>query len=276
MWGVDPRLVVEWASKVDAGPFSSLGTLEIVTSYSYEPLTVLAAAAAVTKRVRLMTNIIVGPVRNSLTFAKQTLSINAMSGGRLTVGLAVGSREIDYYGAPVPFSRRGRGFDEQIALLKWLWAGGSIRDNEEPIGPLSAQNEGPELLIGGYAPDALARAGRWGDGYIASGHALGLAQAAFTTAQEAWRAAGRTGSFRFVGMQPFALGPRAQEQGEVYVRNFYSASSQMQTMLDTFYRTPEQIRDALRACADIGMDELVLMPAIAELDQVDRLAEVIG
>ena len=82
--GAGGRLLLDWASRVDAGPFSSLGSLDIVSSYGYEPLTVLAAAAAVTQRVRLMTNIMLGPVRNSLILAKQALSIDAISGGRLS------------------------------------------------------------------------------------------------------------------------------------------------------------------------------------------------
>ena len=274
--GASGRLLLDWASRVDAGPFSSLGSLDIVSSYGYEPLTVLAAAAAVTQRVRLMTNIMLGPVRNSLILAKQALSIDAISGGRLSLGLAVGSREDDYYGSPTPYRRRGSGFEEQLALIKRLWAGESTRQGGGPVGPPAAQPNGPELLVGGYSPQALARAGRLADGYIASGASPDQALAAFTKAEESWNASGRSGTFRFLVMQTFALGPRAQEAGEAYVRSFYGASGAMQMVLDTFLRTPEQVRDTLRAYADVGVDEFILSPSIAELDQIDRLADLIG
>ena len=162
--GAGGRLLLDWASRVDAGPFSSLGSLDIVSSYGYEPLAVLAAAAAVTQRVRLMTNIMLGPVRNSLILAKQALSIDAISGGRLSLGLAVGSREDDYYGSPTPYRRRGRGFEEQLALIKRLWAGESTRQGGGPVGPPSAQPNGPELLVGGYSPPGSRSGGaigRW-------------------------------------------------------------------------------------------------------------------
>jgi alkanesulfonate monooxygenase SsuD/methylene tetrahydromethanopterin reductase-like flavin-dependent oxidoreductase (luciferase family) len=274
--GADAQLLMEWASRVDAGPFSSLGTMDIVSSYGYEPLTVLAAAAAVTQRVRLMTNIMLGPVRNSLILAKQALSIDAISGGRLTLGLGVGSREGDYWGSPVPFRQRGRGFEEQLILIKRLWAGEPARDGGGPVGPPPAQSRGPELLVGGYSSQALDRAGRLADGYIASGASAEQALATFTRSKEAWTAAGRTGEFRFVAMQSFALGPSAQKGGEAHIRSFYGASVAMQMVLDTFLRTPAQVQDALRAFSDVGVDEFVLSPAIAELDQIDRLADLIG
>ena len=218
------------------------------------PWTVLAAAAAVTQRVRLMTNIMLGPVRNSLILAKQALSIDAISGGRLSLGLAVGSREDDYYGSPTPYRRRGRGFEEQLALIKRLWAGESTRQGGGSVGPPSAQPNGPELLVGGYSPQALARAGRLADGYISVGRLSG---------PSAWPPSPRRrshgtprtarGRSAFLVMQTFALGPRAQEAGEAYVRSFYGASGAMQMVLDTFLRTPEQVRDALRAYADVGV-----------------------
>ena len=81
-------LVLEWARRADAGPFSSVGVLERVVYDSFDPFAALAAAAAATSRVRLATMIAIGPLRSTALLAKQAASVHELSGGRLTLGLA--------------------------------------------------------------------------------------------------------------------------------------------------------------------------------------------
>src|SRR5712692_5890349 len=89
--GTDGQLVIEWARRADEGPFSSLGVLDRLVYDSYEPLLSLAAAAAVTQRVKLATTIVIGPLRNTTLLAKLAASLDALSNGRLVLGLAVGA-----------------------------------------------------------------------------------------------------------------------------------------------------------------------------------------
>ena len=78
--GADGALVVEWAQRADAGPFSSVAVLDRVAYDSLDPFAALAAAAGVTTRVRLATMIAVGPLRPTALLAKEAASVHALSG----------------------------------------------------------------------------------------------------------------------------------------------------------------------------------------------------
>src|SRR4051794_41336254 len=95
---VDRTGVVEWARRAEAAGFSSLGTLDRIAYGNYESFVALAAAAAVTKRIRLVTDILIAPLRaNTALLAKQALTIDHLGGGgRVVLGLAVGGRADDY------------------------------------------------------------------------------------------------------------------------------------------------------------------------------------
>jgi alkanesulfonate monooxygenase SsuD/methylene tetrahydromethanopterin reductase-like flavin-dependent oxidoreductase (luciferase family) len=110
--GADGRAVLEWARRAEAGPFASLGVLDRMVYDSVEPFAALAAAAAVTTRVRLVTMVVIGPLRNTVLLAKQAASLDLLSGGRLTLGLAIGARADDYQALGVDQAGRGRRLGE--------------------------------------------------------------------------------------------------------------------------------------------------------------------
>ena len=93
--GVSGSLVLDWAREADKGPFSSLATIDRLVYDNFEPLTVISAAAGATQRIRLMTSILLAPLRNGGVLAKQAATLDALSGGRLTLGIGVGGREDD-------------------------------------------------------------------------------------------------------------------------------------------------------------------------------------
>ena len=163
--GVSGDSILDWARQADSGPFSSVGIIDRVVYPNWDPLITLAAVAAVAQRVRLMTTLLIAPVRDAALLAKQAASIDVLSGGRLTLGLGVGRREDDYQAVGEDFHRRGRRFGRQLALMKRVWTGEDATDGAGPIGPEPVQPGGPELLIGAFAPAAIKRAGRWADGY---------------------------------------------------------------------------------------------------------------
>ena len=127
--GADGATVIEWARRAEAGPFASLGVLDRLVYDSYDPLIALAAAAAVTQRVRLATTIVIGPLHNTALLAKMAASLDALAGGRLVLGLAVGARDGRLRG------RRGGLRQPRAARLPSNWPPCARSGKTPAIGP---------------------------------------------------------------------------------------------------------------------------------------------
>lgn len=266
--GVSGDLLIDWAKRADGGPFSSLGVLDRVAYHNYEPFTALSAAAAVTKRIRLATMIVIAPLRNTVVLAKQAASLDAISNGRLTLGLAVGARGEDYEVAKVDPRGRGRRFAEQLETIRDIWEDG-------PVGP-KPSGTGPQLLVGGSSGEALARMARYSDGYMHGGGPPRAFAGAVTRARAAWTDLGRPGQPVVWGMGYFALGDGTAEKGAEYLRHYYAFTGSFAEKIAAGNLTsPGAIVDFIRGYEDAGCDELVLFPTVSSIDQVERLAEVI-
>src|SRR3954466_15997940 len=92
----DPFSLFSWARRADAGPFSTLGLLDRLVYTNPEPLVALAALAGATSRIRVQTEGLPGPLRSTALLAKQTATLDRMSGGRFTLGIGVGGRADDH------------------------------------------------------------------------------------------------------------------------------------------------------------------------------------
>lgn len=262
--GAAPRLVVEWARAADAGPFSCVGVLDRLRYDNLDPVVALAAAAAVTTRVTLATAILIAPLRTAAVVAKQAASLDALSGGRLTLGVGLGARRDDYELAGVEHATRARRLDEQLAELRDVW-------EDDAVGPASA----PTLLVGGASGPALARMARYADGWVHGGGPPRVFAAAAASARAAWRDAGRPGEPHVWGMGYFGLGDAA-ERGATYLRDYYAFTGPFaERIAEGNLVTPQQVVAFVRGYADAGCDELILYPTVAEPDQLGRLAEVL-
>ena len=265
-----PELVLDWAKRADERGFSSLGIIDRLVYPNLEPLITLAAVSSITKRVRLMTTVLVAPIRNTALLAKEAATLDRLSGGRLTLGLGIGGREDDSLAAGTHHKSRAKRFEEQIQLMRKIWAGETLSGRVGKIGPTTTQQGGPEVLIGGYTPAAAARAGRLGDGFIAGGGLDAKTAVSFyKTAEDAWKKAGRKGKPRFVCSAYYALGPNARNKGSAYILDYYafmgpSAGNAAKGILST----PTEVENAVNSFSQNGADELILWPTIPELQQL--------
>ena len=277
--GVKGELLLDWARRADSATFSSLGVTDRVVYQNYEPLMTLAAVAGVTKRIRLMTAVLLAPLRRTALLAKQAAGLDALSNGRLTLGLGVGGREDDYLAAEASFRDRGKRFDQQLALLTQIWSGQPVSGMIGEVGPVPVQPGGPELLLGSHSQKATQRIARWGTGALiggATGSPEMVCQSLEMT-RKVWQEAGRTGKPRLVVTSYYGLGPNVADWVNRTVRDFYAFLGPAATQIAAGVRTtPEALRGLVQEFADMGVDELLLWPCIPELDQISRLEDAIS
>lgn len=268
--GTQGQLILEWACRADEGPFSSLGVLDRLVYDSYDPLITLATIAGVTHRVKLATTIIIGPLHNKALLAKTAASLDALSEGRLVLGLAVGARKEDYDAAGVDYRNRGKRLSEQLSALRSIW-----EDNY--IGPRPTNHVGPYLLVGGLSDQSYARMVRYTDGYVHGGGPPRAFARAADKAFASWLDTGRPGKPQLWAQGYFALGEDSiMKAGYSYLKDYYAFTGPFaERIASGLLTSPQSIAQFIRGYRDAGCDELVLFPTVPDITQLDRLAEIL-
>ena len=274
---LDGGQVAEWARRAEAAGFSTLGTTDRIAYPSFDMLLCLAAAAAVTHRIGLLTNVLLGPTRNPILLAKETATLDHLSGGRFTLGISVGGRESDFIATGLPFRGRGQRWDSELEELHDAWAGRLQFGGQDVSRPPLRDGRVP-ILIGGRIEPAIRRMARWGMGMT-----MGLAgpaeiEALIPRLQAAWTAAGRPRRPRVVGLSQVALGSDAEAGSLRHLTAYYGSQfpERAAEIARVMPRDRRSVQDAVRRFGDAGCDQLMFSPAHADLDQIERLAEAVA
>lgn len=193
--------LVELAQSAEAAGFESLWTVEhviypdgYVSEYPYDksgkmamaansnlpdPLIWLTWVAASTTTLRLATGILILPQRNPFVLAKEVATLDALSGGRVELGIGVGWLKEEFAALGIPWEARGARTDEIIAVMRALWDGdhaehhGDIWDFTGVSSNPKPANGRVPIHIGGHTRKAAERAGRLGDGFVPGTGELG-------------------------------------------------------------------------------------------------------
>jgi alkanesulfonate monooxygenase SsuD/methylene tetrahydromethanopterin reductase-like flavin-dependent oxidoreductase (luciferase family) len=281
--GLDRDLILEWSRRVDAGPYASLAVGERITFPNPEMMVTLAAAAAVTERVRLVFNVLVLPMHSTVLIAKQVATLDVISAGRVTLGVGVGGREEDYRAVGVSCDERRLGrLEEQVGLIRRAWAGERVVEGAlRPVEPSPVQPGGPEILAGSLFPRSIRRAARWADGLcsFSFGPSADEVGRQFELARAAWKREARNAPPRLVTGCWFALGGGARGQMDEYLHRYLGfmgpgiAEKLAPTVTTTSGRA---LKAAVAMIEDLGADELILAPTTSDPDEVHRVADLLG
>lgn len=265
-----PELVIEWAKAADRGPFTSLGVVDRMRYTCLEPMTTLALAASVTERVGLVTMVVIAPLRNAATLGKEAATIDAISNGRFTLGVAVGARDEDYEALGVSPRNRGDHLEDQLYDMRTVW--------ERPDASHFMPRVAPRLLVGGASDVTFLRSARFADGYVHGGGPPRTFERAASRARTAWREWGRTGEPALWAQGYFALGGAdVERRGRDYMLDYYSFTGPFaERIAEGLLTTPQAVAQFVRGYAEAGCQELVLLPAVSDPDQLDRLTDVLA
>ena len=270
--GVDGAALTSWSRGAEERGFACLATTEHVVFPGMDPLVPLAAAAAVTERIELQTSVVVLPLRDPVLLAKETGAIDAVSGGRLTVGVSVGWREADFAATGQALAGRGDRFDAGIDSLRALWSGESPVASAPVCAPL-VRGSIP-LLIGGTAERSAPRVARSAEGWHAGGVPISAVRAGIPVVRRAWDAAGRDGAPRILVVRYVALGDEARASVGAQIDAYYDEASPelRQLFKDSVLDSPAALQRELDLAAEVGLDDVVLLPFSTSLDELDRFA----
>jgi len=268
--------LVEWARCAEDRGFSGLATIDRVAYPNYDTLATLAAAAGATERIGLLSNVLLAPLYPTALLAKSAATIDQISGGRFTLGVAPGGRADDYQALGLDFDARGKDFDAELEALHERWGGAPVVEGG-PAGTPAPVNDGRvPILIGGGSKAAIRRAVRWGAGFTIGGAPAAMAAPYVTRVRAAWAEAGREGEPRVAVLAYFGLGSAAEEDSRGYLRHYYGFLGDHAGMIaDSALRTEDAVKTAVEDFAGIGVTELYFDPTTPDLDQIDRLADIV-
>lgn len=271
---VNRGLLLDWARVADQAGFHTFGTIDHPSYEGWDPLIALAAAAAVTERVRLATTILQLPNRNELQVALQAATIDRLSGGRLDLGVAVGRRESDYTALGAKMKGRGRKLDRQIRKIRRTWRASKKATDETPstTGPAPLQKPMPPIWVGGGVEASYERAIKLGDGYVFGGYATADVLKPTIDMLRERAAEAKKRRFSLVAVRFCALGDADTLDTAIRLTERYYGEGRTAKEEMFIHGGPEEVLASAKAYEEAGIDLLILVPQVPDVKQV----EIIG
>jgi alkanesulfonate monooxygenase SsuD/methylene tetrahydromethanopterin reductase-like flavin-dependent oxidoreductase (luciferase family) len=253
-------------------------------AFSFDSLTILTYAAAITTTIRVGVSVIVLPVQHPVHVAHRVATLDYASNGRAMLGVGLG-REHHYTEFEVPTAQRVRRFREGVELIKAVWTEpkltyrGSVFHVEGGMALRPVQKPHPPIWIGGDHPDAVRRTATLGDAWMGSG---GSSVAVFSRCvpilKEALEKAGRDPATFPISKRVFLSVHERAEAARAELDRWFTTVYHNPAGTDAsgIHGTPEQVRARLEELVAMGANHLLLNPVARYVEQVDMLASVVG
>jgi alkanesulfonate monooxygenase SsuD/methylene tetrahydromethanopterin reductase-like flavin-dependent oxidoreductase (luciferase family) len=267
-------LTAQWARRAERCGFAELAVIDRLVYESLDSIVALSVAAGATTHIGLMTNVLLAPLYPAVLLAKQVTTLADASGGRLTLGLGVGSRPDDYTAVDVDYRRRGRILDETVALLRDT-CDAKVVTGDKALCPSPVR---VPLLFGGRADATFRRAVTIGDGWTAGAVRQYAEQSVIADRVRAgWAEANRSGRPRLQASVNFAFGDaNTVAAGRAHLQSYYGFKPDYAALnVADMITSPDEAAQTVRAYHDLGFDGLMFYPCVADIDQVDRLADAV-
>ncbi|MCX4681294.1 LLM class flavin-dependent oxidoreductase [Streptomyces sp. NBC_01433] len=209
--------------------------------------------------------------RPGALLAKEIAGIDGIADGRLTLGVGVGSREDEFTVPGHELHGRGARLESDLETYRKIWNGEPVGNGPNPAVPPGTRQV--PMLFGGYSARALDHMVRWGEGYIGGSLPPDMTAPRFEAARRAWQEAGRQGAPKLVVLAYSALGDT--EAGRANIQDFYRLAPKDIALNAVLRTTRETIEQSSTEYTELGIDEIIFVPATDDLDEVTRLADVI-
>jgi alkanesulfonate monooxygenase SsuD/methylene tetrahydromethanopterin reductase-like flavin-dependent oxidoreductase (luciferase family) len=244
--------------------------------------TTMVWAAANTSRVRLGSAVLLMPFRNPALLARQIATVDALTAGRVTLGISLGGRENEHATVGATYRQRARRLEEGVEVLRQLFAGADVTYKGRyfelagaTISPRPYQGANLPILLGAGSDAGLARAGRIGDGWIAGGGGSAQKFAAnWQKVQAAAVSAGRqTGALENAKLFYMWVDDdtaAAQARVERYVHAYYGPRYDINNAV---FGSPAACAERLRAFIDAGCQTLILGPSGLDIRQLETIQQ---
>ena len=273
-----------WALEIDRGPWAHIAMGERITFVNPEFMTSLAATAAWTERVELVSTISVLTMHNPVLMAKQFATIDVISNGRLTVGIGTGGRIEDYQSIGADWkNHRIAKLEENAQIMRRVWAGDKtvLPNALRIVEPLPVQQGGPKILVGAIGPKSIEAAARYADGLTGFSMLVTLndIKQSFEQFNAAWNAAGRSGKPRLIASFWYGIDAKGKVALETHLTrymNFMPKDLSGYLVPNSGFRgSMQDLKDFLGEVQKLGADDVILVPTHTNLDEISQLAKLL-
>jgi len=257
---------------------------ERITFVNPEFMTSLAATAAWTERVELISTVSVLTMHNPVLMAKQFATIDVVSNGRLTVGIGTGGRKEDYESIGADWkNHRIAKLEENANIMRRIWSGDKtvLPDALRIVEPLPVQQGGPKILVGAIGPKSIEAAARYADGLTGFSMLATLddIKQSFEQFNAAWKAAGTTGKPRLIASFWYGIDAQGKVALETHLTrymNFMPKDISSYLIPNSGFRgSMGEMKNFLEEIRKLGADDVILVPTNTNLDEVRQLARVL-